>query len=111
MHYLELDDNGRLVGIRPLTEEIAGTEFYDGILLPVPEGGSATFAADLLSFLKKEADLSEEGCAFRWMRDSDWWDAVAEGAPVSLFLLNRIALPASELGADNGGGDCHVQRL
>ncbi|MCD7848817.1 MAG: hypothetical protein LUH63_03185 [Parabacteroides sp.] len=36
MHYAELDDRGVLVGVFPLEEEIAGTEFYDGILIPVP---------------------------------------------------------------------------
>ena len=32
MHYVELDSQNRLVGIFPLSEEIAGTEFYDGLL-------------------------------------------------------------------------------
>lgn len=39
MHYVELDDAGCLTGIYPLEGEIAGTEFYDGILFPVVEGG------------------------------------------------------------------------
>lgn len=32
LHYVELNDNGVLAGIFPLEGEIAGTEFYDGIL-------------------------------------------------------------------------------
>ena len=33
LHYVELNDNGVLAGIFPLEGEIAGTEFYDGILI------------------------------------------------------------------------------
>ena len=36
MHYVELDDSGILTGVFPLEGEIAGTEFYDGILILVP---------------------------------------------------------------------------
>lgn len=36
MHYLELDAEGRFVGVFPLEQEIANTEFYDGTLLLVP---------------------------------------------------------------------------
>ena len=35
MHYIELDDNGAFHGVYPLNEEIAGTAFYDGVLVPV----------------------------------------------------------------------------
>ena len=35
LHYVELNDNGVLAGIFPLEGEIAGTEFYDGILILV----------------------------------------------------------------------------
>lgn len=35
LHYLELDDNDLLIGVFPLREEIAGTEFKDGIIYPV----------------------------------------------------------------------------
>ena len=34
MHYVELDEKENLVGVFPLNGEIAGTEFYDGILVP-----------------------------------------------------------------------------
>ena len=36
MHYVELDESGILTGVFPLEGEIAGTEFYDGILILVP---------------------------------------------------------------------------
>lgn len=37
LHYIELDDNNLLVGVFPLKEEIAGTEFWDGTICPVCE--------------------------------------------------------------------------
>lgn len=111
MHYLELDDKGCLSAIHPLVEEIAGTEFYDGILLPIPEKSSHTFEVNLHSFLEKGADLSEEGSVFLWIKHSKIWEAIAAGEPVRLFLLNRTNLAASEFGTDNGSGNCHIQRL
>lgn len=34
LHYIELDDNDLFIGVFPLNEEIAGTEFKDGIIYP-----------------------------------------------------------------------------
>ena len=45
MHYVELDDEGCLAGVYPLEGEIAGTEFYDGVLFPVVDAGEE-FHAD-----------------------------------------------------------------
>lgn len=36
LHYMEWDENGRLSGIFPLQEEIAGVVFFNGTLVPVP---------------------------------------------------------------------------
>jgi hypothetical protein len=38
LHYVELDDENHLLGIFPLKEEIANTEFYTGVLIQVQEG-------------------------------------------------------------------------
>ncbi|MDF9829067.1 hypothetical protein [Parabacteroides sp. PF5-6] len=35
LHYLEWDHHGRLSGIYPLEEEIAGVAFYNGTLVPI----------------------------------------------------------------------------
>lgn len=37
LHYMELDDNNLLVGVFPLKEELAGTEFADGVVYPATE--------------------------------------------------------------------------
>jgi hypothetical protein len=38
LHYIELGDDGVFLGIHPLQEETAATEFYDGLLVVVPAG-------------------------------------------------------------------------
>ena len=37
LHYVELDERNVVVALHPLQEEIAGTAFYDGILLLWPQ--------------------------------------------------------------------------
>lgn len=93
MHYLELDAEGCLVGIYPLVQEIAATEFYDGTLLPLPI----------------DAVFPGEG-GFELARWLSVADRVVEGMPVSVYRLTHFS-PTSELGADNSGGNCHIQRL
>lgn len=92
MHYLELDDQGCFVGVYPLDREIAGTEFYDGVLLPLPE---RTDPSEIYSFPEKWFKLT---------------DNVVKGAKVQLFRLTGIH-PASELGADHSRGNGHIERL
>ncbi|MDR2118154.1 MAG: hypothetical protein LBP25_01265 [Tannerellaceae bacterium] len=38
LSYMELTEEGIFLGIYPLQGETASTEFYDGLLVPVPEG-------------------------------------------------------------------------
>ncbi|MDR1499777.1 MAG: hypothetical protein LBI58_02235 [Tannerellaceae bacterium] len=40
MSYVEITDQGVLLGIYPLEEEIPSTEFYDGLLFIVPAGAA-----------------------------------------------------------------------
>lgn len=115
MHYLELDEENRLRGIYPLTEEIAGTAFYDGILVPLPfpllgneKGASGeTF---LFSFQGTPAFPRKEAI-FEALAERRVAEEIEPGVRVRVFLINGISLAASELGADNGGGNGHVQRL
>lgn len=93
MHYLELDADGRLVGVFPLDQEIANTEFYDGTLFPMPVD---------FSFKK------DEFIPAQWMSEVD---QIVEGKKVSVYRLIGFTPSASEFGAYNGGGDCHIQRL
>lgn len=94
MHYLELDAEGCFVGVYPLEQEIANTEFYDGTLIPIP--ADATIPVD------------EGFVPAQWVSVAD---KVTEGTLVSVFRLTHFTPATSELGADDCGSDCHIQRL
>lgn len=111
MHYVELDDAGCLVGLFPLDGEQAGTEFYDGIVLPVLSGiehnvacpfeipwassGQSPISIDLLSDALANVELP------------DWTEI---GMPTDLLLLS-VPLAATKLGANNGCRNGHIKRL
>lgn len=95
MHYVELDDEGRLTGVFPLDGEIAGTEFYDGTLLLLPENTEIS-DSELLADHMKWLNLNE---------------TIKPGTRVWVYRLSGITLSASEFGADNGCGDGHIERL
>lgn len=111
MHYLELDEESRLRGIYPLTEEIAGTAFYDGILVPVAENERRLSGEAFLFSLEGSPFLSRKESVFGALAQNGVTDGIEPGLLVSVFLIHGISLAASELGADNGGGNGHVQRL
>lgn len=128
MHYAELDDRGVLAGVFPLEEEVAGTEFYDGILIPVPvpaldEGSQRNCPykepgeTACSSAIPRQA---RERVAFSLLPGETLAEAlkrlgfpdVAEvGSPVCLLLLSGISLPAAKLGADDGRRNGYIQRL
>jgi|GEM_PF-1620268 hypothetical protein len=60
LHYIEIDDHNNFVGVFPLSEEIAGTEFYDGVVFP---SHSTDLDIDSLDSLKKSgvADNIKKG--------------------------------------------------
>ncbi|MDR1938215.1 MAG: hypothetical protein LBQ73_06940 [Tannerellaceae bacterium] len=43
LSYVELTDEGVFQGVYPLREETPATEFYDGLLLPVPQGAPLSY--------------------------------------------------------------------
>lgn len=92
MHYLELDDSGRLLGVYPLSGEIAHTSFFNGVLVPLPES------------------LSNE--AGHWIRQ---WRQIPErllkDEPLRLYNLENVNLPAAKLGTDDSGRYRYVQRF
>ena len=93
MHYVELDDEGRFRGVFPLTEEIAGTEFYDGVLIPVPA-----------SFLNADFSL----LANRWQAITG---GLSLGDAAVVYRLSGMSLAAAKLGADDRGGNGHIERF
>ncbi|MDR1557096.1 MAG: hypothetical protein LBS88_08715 [Tannerellaceae bacterium] len=47
LSYIELTDEGIFLGIHPLEEETAATEFYDGLLIPLPAGSRLPYPFSL----------------------------------------------------------------
>lgn len=92
MHYLELDDDGLFQGIFPLTEEIAGTAFYDGILIPLP------------------SDI-ESGYPFIWKEWQVLTKAVVPGVWVGIFRLGGIPFATAKLGTYDSSCNGYIERL
>ncbi|MDH6313574.1 hypothetical protein M2137_002364 [Parabacteroides sp. PFB2-10] len=90
LHYLEIDERGCFRGVYPLCEEIAGTAFFDGVLIPVP------------------IDLKENF-------HPDEWESATEnlriGDPVQVIRLTGLEASAAKLGAYDGRCRCHIERL
>ncbi len=111
MHFLELDDCGRLLSITPLREEMAGTEFYSGLLVPVVSPPDF-FSLHTFSFPYQDrqpespVDFLEQEMVSRH---------ISEGTelrqPVTVFRLHGLALSPSELCADNGCCNGYIERL
>jgi hypothetical protein len=75
MSYIELTDGGLFNGVFPLDAEIAGTEFYDGLLVPVDR-------PDRLTRLNKSSGLLHA------VSQSDITENVFAGAPVCLYRIH-----------------------
>lgn len=92
MHYIEVDDGGLFCGIFPLEAEIAGTAFYDGVLIPVLPGMAIDF----------------QSMTNTWR---DWTENVSIGSPAQVYRLTGIPLASAKLGTDHGCSDGHIERL
>ena len=116
LHYVELNDNGVLAGIFPLEGEIAGTEFYDGILILVPipvlDAGvqenkrcHQDSYSDTSFVIPSQA--REQG-TFDMLPGEQLAEA---GSPVCVLLLGGIPLATAKFGADDSRSDGYIQRL
>lgn len=113
MHYLEVDDRDCLQGIYPLEEEIAGTAFYGGILIPVPINEKYLSAEAFVYSLEHNPALGKGGkeSVFEVLAESRITEDIIPGTPVRLFLFHDISLTPPEFGTDNRCGNGHIQRL
>ena len=108
MHYVELSDDGQLLGVEPLQEEIAGTEFYDGILLPVVASDTVTLRAARFEYPLDEDPAGCRRAAVNAILSAYHWTLPEPGDKVSLWSLQ---LSPAEFGTDNGCGNGYIQRL
>lgn len=95
MHYIELDTAGRFQGVYPLDREIAGTEFYDGILIPFPQNAVLSFSECLKQ-------------ATEWKKEAD---EVSIGREVDIYRLHGSTLSPAEFCANNGCCNGDIERL
>ncbi|RHO67795.1 hypothetical protein DW083_17010 [Parabacteroides sp. AF48-14] len=111
MHYVELDDKGVLTGVFPLEEEIAGTEFYDGILFPVVKTGEKFHAHETKIPCPWNNNFMGMESGFDVCRELGLPQAAGIGEPACLLLLNGISLTAAKLGTDDGCRNGYIKRL
>ena len=110
MSYAELSDDYRLLGVYPLQEEIAGTQFVNGAVLLVPKKQYPSVdevAAKAESLINSGRTLPLAGL----LNEFGLIDAPVMGEAYHVLHLDGLNLSSSEFGANNGGGNRHVQRL
>ena len=110
MSYAELSDDYCLVGIYPLQEEIAGTQFVSGAVLLIPQKlypSACEAAAKVKSLINSSLTLA----LAELLNELGLVNAPAMGEAYHVLHLDGLNLSSSEFGANNGGGNCHVQRL
>lgn len=116
MAYLELDEEDRFRGIYPLTEEIAGTAFYDGILIPLSaDEFLLSLEKQLFSLAGNPAFVSKEQ-VFDFLAATGLTDLVKTGTPVAVYRLGGISLAgnlqaAAKFRANHGRCHSYIQRL
>lgn len=101
-HYVELSSGSNVMeGVFPLEEEIAGTEFRDGILLPLPAGFDISEVKDVLIKMKEEKKSLDWENFSSLMSSSLDLQLPLEGKPIRLLLLNVHEFTSAELGTNH----------
>lgn len=116
MAYLELDEENRFRGIYPLIGEIAGTAFYDGILLPLANDEALVASETRLASWVRNTTCPSKEQVFDFLAETGLAGRLQTGMPVVVYRLGGIGLAghlqtSPELGADHGRGNGYIQRL
>ena len=106
MHCLEIASSGDLQEIFPLTEEIAGTSFLDGVLLAVT--ASSVLTEKEISQLLWRKKISEYPMLLSYLQQQSFV-APALGEKIRLFHIQLHPLAASELSTNNSRSNCHIE--
>ena len=111
LHYVEVTSGSVLNGVFPLEKELAGTSFLNGVIWVVPAalGWEVADVWSRLTAIHHQLPDASVPEMLKVLISSE--QLVAEGEPVSLFLIRGIRLPAAEFGANNSGGNRYVERL
>lgn len=111
MHYVELDNQGSFTGIFPLDGEIAGTEFYDGILVPVTCGEEMKSLEKISVSIQWETGKSRTVILSDVLKQNGFSLDIESGDSVQLLLLTGISLPPAEFCTDNSRSNGYIKRL
>lgn len=106
MHCLEIASSGDLQEIFPLTEEIAGTSFLDGVLLAVT--ASSVLTEKEISQLLWRKKISEYSMLLSYLQQQSFV-VPALGEKIRLFHIQLHPLTASELSTNNSRSNCHIE--
>lgn len=106
MHCLEMASSGDLQEIFPLTEEIAGTSFLDGVLLAVT--ASSVLTEKEISQLLWRKKISEYPMLLSYLQQQSFV-APTLGEKIRLFHIQLHPLTASELSTNNSRSNCHIE--
>ncbi len=106
MHCLEIASSGDLQEIFPLTEEIAGTSFLDGVLLAVT--ASSVLTEKEISQLLWRKKISEYPMLLSYLQQQSFV-APTLGEKIRLFHIQLHPLTASELSTNNSRSNCHIE--
>lgn len=111
LHYVEVTSGSVLNGVFPLEKELAGTSFLNGVIWVVPAalGWEVADVWSRLTAIRQHMPDASVPEMLKVLISSE--QLVAEGEPVSLFLIRGIRLSAAEFGANNSGGNRYVERL
>ena len=111
LHYVEVTSGSVLNGVFPLEKELAGTSFLNGVIWVVPAalGWEVADVWSRLTAIHQQMPDASVPEMLKVLISSE--QLVAEGEPVSLFLIRGIRLSAAEFGADNSSGNRYVERL
>jgi hypothetical protein len=111
MYYVQLDENGTFVGVYPLDAEIAGTEFYDGMIIPVLPGADF-FTGHSFSFpLQSNSTSTAMEILTHKLEGEQVSEGVNPDVPVQLILLSDITLTTAEFGTNHSCCNGNVKRL
>ncbi len=106
MHCLEIASSGDLQEIFPLTEEIAGTSFLDGVLLAVT--ASSVLTEKEISQLLWRKKISEYSMLLSYLQQQSFVSP-ALGEKIRLFHIQLHPLTASELSTNNSRSNRHIE--
>lgn len=111
LHYIEVDQSGSLKGIFPLASEIAGTEFYDGVIFALAKDAITLSTAQMLGQFKDIEKENPQLLLWDILKLSGLVREVLPGEQVVLFRLAGVNLPAAKLGASDSSRNCYIERL